>query len=792
MGNLNLEEGTTLKTFKFKVNGMCGTTRKIIIDAVCKSTDNYNKMSKWVLAHLDWKIGDIVNLIHPNRKSVPKYMLAANDRNWVNKPFFMAFSKKFKKQKYFTAENEVNVNGNNIYAIVTYSYRDDTDSPEIYKNVFGTDGQCLTNTHYYEYGYAKDVISNYCAKISTGKPKIKKVNVDETSDEETLKDQVVYEIVKNDFSDIDAFKEHIEYIKCREFRNESVEKRLEILYDFYAKNEDAVIDHYEKLCTEELKKFGGCERKSTSMSVRLDTKLNLKRKQCKGYELTVFFQEGKTITLDLFGRKDTIDENGNDIVDLVPYINKGGHRPLVLSVEYDNGKPVIYASLSVPVKYNNTPSAFAHSIGVDVNLKHTLISTSYPVEKLKGYANLYKEMCESKNLLNSVSKSDLKVFRDLSKYVNVCPIEHKFLMARVDVNDNKKDKECEKAIETLLADLIKKYRDCNDIENATYVENALKMRTFLKRIIYLEELYSKKQSEYMLSLNLVDKSTDCAENMDKRRFDDQYKFVNTPEGSKLMNELNLFRHKVVGCRNNIVRYVYRLFKNNGIDGISVEELTSSTFGSKNRNAFPSPKSILKYHHLEGMTAEEADNVEAYTKFKENYVLQYDENGRICNAEYSKKGELAQKMHRSWGYIMKAVHFAEVKNEFVKMSNHRNVKISYVNPAYTSQIDSKRHCIYAVKVKTKNGKTAYAIADGKRVRPKQETHINGMNGDTNSAINIDYITSNEDWRKVMLKKTEMKYGEPQYVPVKKGQHFVISSLKKCDAIVLLDENEGSLK
>jgi hypothetical protein len=160
----------------------------------------------------------------------------------------------------------------------------------------------------------------------------------------------------------------------------------------------------------------------------------------------------------------------------------------------------------------------------------------------------------------------------------------------------------------------------------------------------------------------------------------------------------------------------------------------------------------------------------------------NENNEIIDAKYTENGDIRVKNARFFNLMMKSLHFASIKDEFVLLSNNGKSQIALVPAEYTSQMDSIDHCIYM----TKNDKGKLVKVDKRKVRTKQERHINGLNADFNAACNIKYIVTNEDWRKVFcITPKKVDYNTPLLDATKSGQFRILDKLKKLNATKLLE-------
>lgn len=761
MGNKKKEEGYQTKTLKFKVRSH--DMGELLDNAIDEYTNYYNSASKWICDNLDTKIVKVADNIDEKRRT-SKYYLAANDQNWKDEPMWKIFTKKFTNDENFSeqAKKDKIVNDSNCANILKYSIVD-KNNDNYTGNILN-----LTDTSYRLNGYIQNCISNYKTKIRSAKPKVRRTKITEDSTYEEKINNTIYEMVRNGFLYPKDFSSQIKYLSGKENTNEKLIERLTILKNFFQENTDAVSTAFSKLSVEMLKNNGGCTRNNIKKTLNISSiDYNIERKEnCDGYILS-FGSKNKRYNIDLWGRKDTI-VNGKELVD----ISKHGES---LTITSDNGTYYVCITVDMPFEKKST-GEIGKTAGIDINTKHTFLA-GHVVDNgsIKGYCNIYKKLLQDKDFSSLIHKQELEEMKELSETVSFAPIEYDYLMSRIiGLGDYEKrvEDQLTKSLKLILAAE-------KDERNRMYVGSVIKMRALLKIYISTKQRYFSEQQTYDAKMNFIDTSTESKETMDKRRFENP--FSKTEIGKKLNNELAETEKKIIGCRNNIVRYAYTTFQNNGYSFIEVEELESSTF-SNTRLPFPSVKSLLNYHHLLGKTIEEAESVPAYSKFKNYYILSTDEEGKITDAKLSEKAILENKKTRTRDIIIKAIHFAEAKDIFCQMSNNGTVSVAFEPPFFSSQMDSKSHKVFTTK--NKDGKDV--IASKETVRPKQEKHINGMNCDINAAKNLDFMLNNEEFRNAFLLQTKNGYNEPFYKPAVKSPATMLAKLKKMGATTPISE------
>ena len=763
MAHKGEKEGYQIKTLKFKVRSH--DIGKSLYDIVNEYTNYYNKVSKWICDNLDTPIGELSKNISEKRHN-SKYYRATNDPNWKNEPMWKIFTKKFSNGETFSEQgkNDKLANLSNCDNILSYSIID--------YNIDGYTGNILglTDTSYRLNGYISNCISNYKTKIRTAKPKVRSTAITEHSTVEEKTNNTIYEMVRKGFMSPNDFKNQIKYLTEKENPNEKLIDRLSILHSFYTENEEDVNNAFSRMSVEMLKNNNGCTRngdKKTLNISSIDYKVT-RKEGCDGYILS-FGSRNQKYNIDLWGRRDTIS-NGKELIDLSEH-----GEPLTITSE--NGDYYVCMTVDVPFEKKSTGST-EKVASVDVNTKHTMLSTDVIDDStLKGYLNIYKKLLLDRELTSLLHKQDIDDMKELSNNVCFGPIEYNFLLSRI-LGLDTYEKKVEDRITQSMKEMLKSE---SDERNKMYLGSVIKMRALLKVYISTKNRYHKEQQSYDESMGFTDTSTASKDTMDKRRFENP--FSETETGKKLNNDLSALSKKIIGCRDNIVRYAYTTLQDNGYTMIGVEDLNSSTFANT-RNPFPTIKSLLNYHHLSGKTPEEARNIDTYSKFSDHYTLTTDEEGKITDAKYTKKAETKIKKKRARDTIIKAIHFAEVKDVMCVMSNNGTASVAFEPSYFSSQMDSATHKVYT----TRNKKGKDVIASKETVRPRQEKHINGMNCDINSPKNLSYLITNEEFREMFLTPTKNGYNEPFYKSRVKSAASMMSGLKKLGATMpLTDEN-----
>ena len=616
MGNKIQNNGTVVKTYSFKVREfISGATYDTIKTAIEEYNEHYNDMSDWINKRLTTTtIGEVGALI-PIEKRQSSYYKATVDDLWYDKPFYKLFTNDFDKEKNFAIRKVGNAN--NSINIVERAYQSSVKPS--YDNVLK-----LTESDYFLFGYGANVCSNYKTKLRTLKPaKIKLISSLSDCDTNTLTEQVIREKQKYGYSTPDDFKKRIEYLSEKETseQNTKIINRLQILYEFYLNNISLIDDKELEISVKSLVEFGGCRRNEKCMTLNLpNIDYKIQRKDEKyGYIFTLGSKNRK-IVIDVWGRKDTIDSDGNDKVDI---INTHG-KSINLKIKNDD----LYIDITVDVPFAKRKFDIKKVAGIDVNTKHMLMATSIKVDNnIKGYVNLYNEFLVSEEIQSVASEETKKNFEDMSTFVNFCPIEYNTMFAQI-FKLKDEDIRTEQAIKRILHQLSNRFSDGKHEMERIYVQNVFSIREQLKHFIFLSNKYYSEQSEYDSKMGFTDESTASNEKMDKRRFDKSLMFRYTERGSQLYEERIECGRKITEIRDNIIAYARNVFVLNGYDTIALEYLTNATIQKPSRPT--SPKSLLDYFKLKGKPVIEVEKHERITKNRKYYRIIGDENGNVIN------------------------------------------------------------------------------------------------------------------------------------------------------------------
>lgn len=724
-----------VKTYKFKANISESEIRAKWIPTIEEYNKYYNSVSDWICRNLTtFKIGDLAQYIS-NIDSA--YYKLVTDEVYSQQPLYKIFLIK-----------QANSVDNALYSAIK------SLNVENYSgNMIG-----LSETDYRRFGYIQSVISNYRTKIRTMKPRFKYKNLQENNSDEMLFAQTIYEMVEKDLDCENDWKNIISNYKNRQVENTRKIERFETLYEFYKVHSTEIDEKKMSVAIEHLEHFNGCRRKSVSAITIHSQKYTIEKEGLNSFVFTINKNFG---SINLFGNRQVVlvDEKGNrcDLVDITE--NKGDY------ITFQIKNNALFVIITSSVDFEKECSEIKNVVGVDINIKHSIMASSIVDNgKVEGYLNIYKELLKENDFCDTCTDDELHIFKEMSKSVNFGLLECDSLFARVSSqlyngNDDflKLDDRLlkrEKAIEKVLNGIADEYRK-KDCHIASYIDYVKIIRNSYKSYFILKEKYYEKQKEYDIEMGYADENTDSKEYMDSRRFENP--FVNTKTAQDILSKLVKIENRLIGCRNNIVNYAFNVFKNNGFDTISLEYIDSSQF---EKRRILTPKSMLKYHDFEGKTyAEILDKKIPFNN--DNYIFDFDEKGKVANIEFSLLGKREVVKTNFFNLIIKAIHFADIKDKFIQLSNNSQINVVLVPSAFSSQMDSIEHKLYV----DESGK----LVDKKKVRTQQEKHINGLNADYNAACNIAYIAKRTDFlEKVCVKGKDGKnsYSSP-YWCVKKA-------------------------
>ena len=738
MGSKIKQTGTVTKSYKFKSLVGKKEINETWKPAIEEYVSYYNKVSDWICKNLtEMKIGDLAKYI--DNKETAYYEFVVSDK-YKDQPLYKIFLSK--------ATNSVN---HALFEAIRKLNPDGYDG-----NILG-----ICESSYRRSGYVQNVISNYRTKMSALSPKIKFKNFDdETVTSEILMEQCVHDVCKYGIESIDDFKNLLDNVSNREEPNLNKVKRLNTLYSFFKEHKDEILDKMSGYAIEQLKSFNGCRRSGNNVSMTINKQDSKMRKVGNtSFTISLCFNK-KNCEIGLLGNRLVVklDKDGNrvDVVDICE--NHGDY----ITFQLKDG--VMYVILSSENDFDEKCSEISNVVGVDVNIKHMMMATSIVDDgNVKGFLNLYKELVNDHTFMDTCSDSEKEEYIQMSESVNFCPIERDPLFSRASIQMDsmygtnlvdKKMHDREIAISSVFDRLAKELR-VSDPKSASYVDYVKMVRAKYKAYFMLKQKYYSEQSKYDLEQGYTDESVKSKDTMDKRRF--EKKFIDTEIAKELLGKLKNIETDLMGCRDNIINYAFNVFTENGYDTISLEYLDSSQF---DKYRIVSPSSLLNYHKFEGKKDSDVDKSFINEK---NYVFKHNENGKIVDIEYSERGLRELKKKDFCNLIIKAIHFADIKDKFVQLANNNKTNIVLVPSAFSSQMDSKRHKLYVTEIIGKKNKKVTVLVDKRKLRPAQERHINGLNSDFNSACNLKYIAENEIFRNIVCDKRKNGeiYGKPFY-------------------------------
>lgn len=729
MAHKKMTSNEIVKTFSFKVKNTNDITKEKLIDAISEYQAYYNLCSDWICKNLTtMKIGDLYQYI-PEKSRTSVYAQILLEDEWKNQPLYKIFSKKYSS----------NCRNNALYCALC-SVIDMSK-----KNILG-----FSATYYARNGFVLNAISNYASKMANLRTSVRKHTIDENSNEEALIEQSIYEMEHNAWETIEDWKGQIKYLESKTDANPKYMERINILYKYYSEHRTEIDAKKQTLAVEKLVEFGGCHRNDNKKSMFImgsnSTPFNITYigKNCFNINFA------NILNFDVFGRRDVV-KNENILIDI---INK--HSDSIVLKIVDNK---MYVDIPCTTTINKVETNFDKVVGIDVNMKHMLLSTNVKDDcNDNRFVNIYKEMISDKNFISICNESDKKYYTDISNYITFAPLELELLFSRI---SNQGKIKMEKAYSDMLERLKWQFINNGDNKNRIYIENIQKIRQQIKALCILKNAYYEQQSIYDL-----DKTKEYIE---------EHPFVMTEKGMAIKSKIDNICKTIIGCRNNIIEYAYNFFVKNGYSTIGLEKLTSSQF--EKVKSLPTCKSLLDFHKVLGHTMTEVESLSIIDVIKKGYYnFSFDNEGRIMDATLSDKGKIRKMQDDFFNQAIKAIHFADVKDYFATLSNNGRISVFFVPSQFTSQIDSISHNLYFEK--TAKGKLM--IAPKYKVRKMQEYHINGFPADYNAACNIAYIGSNDDMRNAFLKKTNTNkslYNLPGYDTNIKSAATIFNIMKK---------------
>lgn len=753
-----------VKTFPCKTKETQERVEKFWKPVIQQYVDYYNKVSLWLANNLtSYTLGQIADiLVKSNIKGdtiannlyIQKLRFPENS----NLKFYYLF-----KSKAFSGNDRLNILYGIVEALNVDGYTD---------NSLG-----IAKTYYRRFGYVKSVEENYVSKFATFKLSFRrrKINTDSTFDE--LASQYLYESASKNKTTLAEWEKFIAYIKENNFSQDYIE-RIETIVEFYRANQNAVDEKQEEFTVQQLSEFFkvGCQRNANKLSMSLCIQSYSLAHIENTNNFHLYLKKG--LEMDVYGRKDIIKDN-------TPLIDLNSHTQLIV-FSIKNNQLWVNPSFNTEIR-KHIPSeepSVTNTIGIDINTKHALMFTSLQDNnQLKGYVNIYKELLADSEIVSIAKRLNLyNDWQEHSKYVIFCPVECDIILGLYErMADN--DVENQYAIlgDMVYNKLIRMRDNETDAYKKDYISRVILVRTEIRSYLSCYFTKMKLQSEY-------DKSFNNQEELYSHPFRD------TAVGIQIISKMRNIQLKLEANRNNIICYAYKLLQNNGFNYIALECLESSQ--SERIQRIPTPLSMLKNPSTDktpilGLTDEELEKNERYQKFKDNYILHF-EDGKVADCVYSQKGlNICRRSHLN-NIILKAIHFADFKDKFVQLANNGRIQIALDNSAYTSLMDSKTNSVYVVEYEDDKGKLKTRLAKKAEVRSSQEKHINGLNADFNAACNIRNRIAVPTIREKLMRNTKNEYCQPMFEPVSKKTEKVIIEMKKIGRVITIqcDTNDFS--
>lgn len=747
--------------------------------------DYYNKLSDWICDNLTkMTVGDLLKHVDGKHAS-NKYVSFFVDNCHMDKPLYWIFCKRCNPQ---AAQNL-------LYLVV------DT------LNIDGYNGNMLgiNKSYYRREGYFKNVVGNYRTKMTTLNPKIKKCCLTEanSTSEELLLEQAAYEVSRNKIEQAGDWTNLIECLELKMERNEALIYRFRTLADYWKDNKENVENYIANERVAKLEGFGGCKRRPENLAMNLQLHASMSVVGRTDYCLDICLDKKasgkKKMTIDLMGHRKMVSVDGNgDRIENFDISSCGEY----FTFQVERGSLYIILTLDIP--YEKNPVEPKNIASVDANIKHMMLSTNIVDDRdIKGYVNIYKELLDNKLFCEACGGFFLKIYKDIASTVTFGMLEMNSLLARTMCDMYKDNSEFlskikesnpykrELAIKEVMSALKNRY--AGDYKVLFYLNSVDKMRRQYKSYFKLQEKYYELQGEYDNDMGFVDSSPSSKETMDPRRSDNP--FIQTKQAQTILAKLRNIESKIVGCRDNIVTYAFDVLKNLGFDTIGVEYLDSSQF--EKRKNIPTVKSLLFRHKLKGCDISVWNDTK-WDKVRDNYSVVLDNEGKIGDFDLTYEGVRKTRISSFYNLVIKAIHFASIKDKFAQMSNNNGINIAFVPAAFTSQMDSINHNVYYIEElrKGKNGKMKKMLVrvDKKYVRTCQEKHVNGLNADYNASCNIAYLVQNEQMRDHFMYRQSGTdcYNSAEYMirkPYKgKAQNKILNILKETGHIKVLTNVE----
>lgn len=754
----------------------------------------YNKFSHFIADNIDtMTFGEIASLIDGGSDSGYRRTVShqANSglslyRLFSKQPIPMCFVEKKDDTdgtKYYEEKPNKKLGTKTVYNIAY----------ELYKKVVLCDCNprigIFTETEFHRFGVCHCLVDNLRSYFTNEKLRVAKRNINEDSTEEEKLLQVAYEITKDgSLSSEKGWKEKTKYFRERGYNDKLVD-RFETLSECFKRNQTTMDTYMEELALRQIReRFSGPNRTSRTIVFNsFKGKTLSKGKEPMTLEMSFSGDKGK---LALMGHRKLMSPEGNLIFE--PKLCES------ISFQFEDGKDgrkEMYV-LTQMVRNDIIPQTDgiedeveldnATVVGCDINTKHLLMVTSLKDNgHMDGYVNLFSRIIGNRKAADRLreihGKQAFESLTQLAGYVTFGMIESDLLHSRSYDAENPTEEhakllEAEKSLTDAMRETMEEYQYGAE---RTYIGNCIALRNGIsayhrlcnafdrERAKYDEETYHSIEDcdETLVTINGIPytKGTD---------FVKKHPFVETEKGREIMDKRNAVVNRIRGVRDSIVQYAYNVLLRHGARLLCMEDLDSSQFEKYNPGA--TAISLLRKHKLAGKTTEEALACKAYAAHREYYKTVTDDNGKITDIIYSDTGMFRFDKALFSNRLIKAVGFASVKDELAKPAATRTLKTAQVPAMYSSQMDSVKHVLLVKR--NEKGKETFARKN--EVRKSQETHVNGLNADVNSALNLEHMAKDAKFRSLFLAKPDKReYATPAFIPKFKSQIQFLKTVRK---------------
>lgn len=757
MGRNENRRGNLTKSYTFKVH-VGRIERRMLVAAINEQQGYRDRLSRFIASHLvDMRIGDLVQYFGEGCEGNAYYVMCSKE-GIRELPLYRIFTKSFP---------DSNSRNNALFEWIRHV------NPEGYSgNSIG-----LSETYYRRNGYFKSVVGNYVTKMSSLRPNVRKRYVDECSSEEEIEGQVIYEMLTRNYGGVSDFDSLIAYLGDRGEECSKALSRFVLLRGYLASHEETVKEKAMLMGVESIQSYEGLrigrDRKSMTLNIQNYT-ISRDDGTCT-YRLRLPIGR-KCVDIPLWGNRQVVRRvEGGGVEEIVDVAGSHGES---LTFVLKGGR--LYFTTTVTVPYEKREMGISKVVGCDVNTKHMLLQTDIVDDgRFSGYVNIYRALADDLDFSSILTESERKQYAEMARFVSFFPVESETLFARYCKNKGLVYDERELRKDYAIGAVLRRMRDGEtDADKFNYLSYVLMLRTKVVSQYVLKAKYNELQAAFDLSQGHSDGS----------HLDSQ--FSETREAREILDKMERTSRDVMGLRDNILCYAYRLFVRNGYDTVSLEQLESSQFEV---GRIVSPKSIMDYHGMLGKTMDDVVSGKGSLRFSfDDYDFRTDAEGKVCDVAYSAKGNAKRHKFLFANCLIKAIHFADLKDKFVQMSNDGRMNVITVPSFFSSQMDSDEHVLYCERKVGKDGKKVLSPLPKRKVRSEQEWYLpNGKNADFNSARNLSYIASDETMRGVFCvkpKNTNGGYCTPLMEASTRNQIHFVKSLEKLGKVRVVEENE----